>query len=210
LQRRLKISSKDLKYVLAFFIITTIVVSASVYLQLEAAPTDQFFSMWILGANGLTENYFPNNNPNLIVGETVNWTLGIYNHNSALQYVVLRVKLLNATQIAPNELTGAPSPVDAIFEFARVLTSNETWAVPFVWAIMNETNFRGSLKITGLMINQTLITGNLGEANSGLNFRMVFELWFYDPATDRLAFSQTTTTASYSIWTQLWFNATAT
>jgi len=210
LPNRLGMSTKDLRYVFAFFIIITIFVSASVYVELGPAPTDHFFSMWVLGSGGLTESYFPNNNPNLILGETVNWTLGVYNHMSQLEYVVVRVKLLNATDIAPNEQTGVPSPTTAVFEFARVLSSNETWSIPFVWSIWNETHFQGNLLITGLKVNETVITGTIAEAPSGLNFRMVFELWAYDQGSNSLVFSRTKASSPYSVWTQLWFNATAT
>jgi uncharacterized membrane protein len=166
--------------------------------------------MWLLGSDGLTENYFPNNNPNLISGEPVNWTVGVYNHMAALEYVVVRVKLLNATQTGPNEQTGVGSPVAEIYEFARVLTSNETWAIPFTWAILNMSPIDGNVVITRLTINGTTITGNLAQAREGINFRLVFELWFYDTNTGNLVFSWSTPTSTYSVWTQLWFNATAT
>ena len=188
----------------------TMSVSVLVYLNLGPTPTDRFFSMWILGSDGLTENYFPNNNPNLILGETVNWTLGVYNHMSALEYIVVRVKLLNSSQTSPNELTGVPSPVPTIFEFARILTDNETWSIPFVWSISDMTNQQGSVQIKAITVNQTTIPGILGEARAGLNFRLVFELWFYDHDTGNLIFFWSTPTGPYSVWTQMWFNATAT
>jgi hypothetical protein len=165
--------------------------------------------MWILGSNGLTENYFPNNNPNLIPGEQVNWTLGVYNHMSSLEYVVVQVKLLNATETSPNEQTGVPSPVPEIFEFARVLVSNETWTIPFLWAIVNAVSVNGAVLINGLVINGTMFTGNLAQAAGGLDFRFVFELWFYDQTAGNLVFSWSTPTSTYSVWTQSWFNATA-
>ena len=210
--KRLRISSKDLRYLIAFFVIVTVTVSALAYVELTPPYTDQFFSMWIVGSNGLTQNYFPSNNPNLIPTEQVNWTLGVYNHMSSLEYVVVEVKLLNATETAPNEQTGVPSPVPEIFEFARVLVNNETWTIPFPWTILNAVNVNGAVQINGLSINGTTITGNLAHATGGLDFRFVFELWFYDQSAGNLAFYWTTPTstpATYSVWTQLWFNATA-
>lgn len=207
--KRLKISSKDLRYLIAFFAIVTVIMSALAYVNLTPPYTDQFFSMWIVGSGGLTESYFPNNNPNLIPGEQVNWTLGVYNHMSSLEYVVVQVKLLNSTEISPNEETGVPSPVPEIFEFARVLVSNETWTIPFPWTIINAVSATGAVLISGLDINGTMITGNLAQAAGGLDFRFVFELWFYDQAANNLAFSWSTPTSTYSVWTQLWFNATA-
>jgi len=165
--------------------------------------------MWILGSDGRLEDYFPNNNPNLVLGEEVNWTLGVYNHMSSLEYVVVRVKLLNATEISPNEVTGEGSPVPEVFEFARILANNETWVIPFTWTLVNLASENGNVMINSLAINGTTITGNLAQARGGLDFRIAFELWFYDPNAGTLVFSWSTPTSAYSAWTQLWFNATA-
>jgi len=209
LQEKLRLSSKDARYLIAFFIIITVTVSALVYLEVTPSPTNQFFSMWVLGSSGLTESYFPADNPNLYPGESVNWTLGVYNHMSSLEYVVLRVKLLNATETGPNEENNVPSPTPEIYEFERVLVDNETWSIPFVWTVMNVTSAQGYVIISGLQIDGTSLTGNLAEAIGGFNYRLVFELWFYDPTTNNLTFSWSTNSTSYSVWAQLWFNATA-
>ena len=210
--KKLGINSKDLRYLIAFFILITTFVSTSTYLQLNGnqASTDRFFAMWILGSTEATANYFPHNNTRLTVGETVNWTLGVSNQMSSLEYVVVRVKLLNSTDTPPNEQTGVPSPMPILFEFARIMTNNETWLIPFTWSIKNETRINGNLQITGLVIDEASIAGSLAIASAGINFRFIFELWYYNPNTSGLAFSWTTPTGTYSVWDQLWFNATTT
>jgi len=208
LKKILRLSRRDTKYLIVFFIVVTVSVSCLTYVSLNPSYTDQFFSMWIVGRNGFTSNYFPNNNPNLIPGEQVNWTIGVYNHMSALEYVVVRVKLLNSTQIPPNEQTGSPSPVSEVVEFARILVNNQTWTMSFPWIIADTTTANGAVLITRLSINGTTISGNLARAYGGVGFRFVFELWFYDQTSNDLAFSWTTPTSTYSVWTQLWFNVT--
>jgi uncharacterized membrane protein len=210
LKRRLKLSSQDLKYALVFALIATIVTSSAAYLVLNPAPTEQFFAMWILGANGLAEDYYPNDNPNLAVGEPVNWTLGVYNHMGGLEYVVVRVKLLNSTSSSPDELAGIPNPTPEIFEFDRILVDNDTWSIPFVWKILNLTQQGQNLVVSEMSINQTTLRGNLGSAASGNNFRFVFELWFYDETAGNLTFSWNSGGSKHSVWTQIWFNATVT
>ena len=209
---RLGISSKDLRYVIVFFILITTFVSATTYLELNANPVsaERFFAMWILGSTETTANYFPNNNTRLALSETVGWTVGVRNQVSDLEYVVVQVKLLNSTDTPPNEQTGIPSPRPILFEFARILTNNETWLIPFTWSIKSEISMDGNLQITGLVIDETSITGNLAIANSGINFRFIFELWYYNPNSNELAFSWSTPTGTYSVWDQLWFNATTT
>jgi hypothetical protein len=164
--------------------------------------------MWVLGSKGLAENYYPRDNPNLKIGEDVNWTLGIHNYMGSLQYVIVRVKLLNSTIAGPDELTGKPSSLTPLIEFTRVLVDNETWSMPFRWRILNATERSGNILLNELSINEKPINGELATASSGFNYRFVFELWFYDPVTNNLIFSWRTNDSQRSIWTQIWFNAT--
>jgi len=211
LRRRKKwISSRDLRYTLIFAAIATIVTSGVAYRTLYPPPSEQFFAMWILGSHGLAENYYPDDNPNLMVGSQMNWTLGVYNHMGSIEYVVIRVKILNATLPSPDDLTGKPSPIPPILEFTRVLLDNETWSLPFPWKILNVTQTAKGFVLTGLLIDQKPFSGELAMAVSGFNYRFIFELWFYDQETKDLAFSWRTNNLQHSVWTQIWFNATTT
>lgn len=127
----------------------------------------------------------------------------------SLQYVVLRVKLLNSPMQGPNGVLGQLSPVLSILEFARVLVNNETWLIPFVWEILNNTVAGGHVTITSLSINQTSLTGQFASSFR-YSFRFIFELWYYDTTTNDLAFSWQTNGEVSSVWTQIWFNATQT
>jgi hypothetical protein len=209
-RRKLKINAQDFRYLLAFAVIATIVTSGVAYGVLNPPPSEQFYAMYILGSKGLAEHYYPNDNPDLTVDEPVNWTIGIYNHMGSLEYVVVRVKLLNSTLPSPDELTGTPSSVVPLFEFARVLVDNETWSIPFVWKVLSVSSSSGEALITGISINQVTLTGNLARAISGINYRFVFELWFYDRVTNDLVFSWQAQSARHSVWTQIWFNVTST
>lgn len=195
---------------IAFAIISTVITSAVAYMYLNPRPGESFFAMWILGSGGMAEHYYPNDNPNLALGQDVKWTIGVYNHMNSLQYVVLRVKLLNATIASPNDTAGTPSPVAPLLELRRVMVDNETWSFPFVWNIQNYTLQSGNVLITELALNQTLIRGELARAVQGYNFRFVFELWSYDSTTQSLVFSWQSEAVVRSVWTQIWFNATIT
>jgi len=209
-KRKRRISSRDLQYLMAFAAVATLVTSAVAYGVLNPPPSEQFFAMWVLGSEGLAEHYYPNDDPNLRIGEEVNWTLGVYNHMGSLQYVVVRVKLLNSTIASPDELSGTPSPASPLIEFTRVLVDNETWSLPFKWSI-DSLDARGrSLILTRLAINEEHFRGELVNAASGFNYRFIFELWFYDQTSNDLSFSRATSNITYSVWTQIWFNATAT
>lgn len=210
LRRRLRISSRDFRYVLLVAVITTIVTSSVAFVMLSPPASERFFATWVLGTNGLAQNYFPNNDTNIGLNEQLNWTLGVYNHMGSLEYVVIRVKLLNSSIRSPDELAGTPSPAPVIFQFTRVLLVNETWSHPFVWKITNFTLTKNTLLIRQLSINQFPVTNSFVTAEDGLNLRFVFELWFYDQGANDLVFSSQSGGSGYVAWTQLWFNVTTT
>jgi len=208
LRKRRRISRRDLQYLLAFAATATLVTSSVAYGTLNPPPSERFFAMWILGSGGLVEHYYPEDDPNLGVGDEVNWTLGVYNHMGSVQYVVVRAKLLNSTLASPDELTGKPSPVIPLFEFTRVLLDNETWSIPFVWRVLNVTISEGRLMLTELSINGVHLNGEFATAFSGFNYRFVFELWSFDQAFNDLTFTWRTNSSQHSAWTQIWFNMT--
>jgi len=206
---RLRISPRDLKYVIAFALVMTIISSGAAFRALYPPLGEQYFEMWILGPGGFAQHYYPHDNSNIRINEPVNWTLGVQNQVGNLEYVVVEVKLLNSTITGPISSTGSPSSVQPILKFTRVLVKNETWSMPFEWIIVNATQKNGLISITGLSINGFELNGLFASARSGYNFRFVFELWFYDTSSNALVFSQPTTVGPRSVWTQIWFNATS-
>lgn len=210
LKKKLKIKSRDFKYVVAFAIIATIISSGVALRTLNPPPGEQYFAMWVLGANGLAEHYYPNDNLYFGIDEPLNWTIGVQNQMHAIEYVVVQVKLLNSSLTWPDNQTGTPSPVPPLLEFARVLTSNETWSIPFNWMLVAVTRSysRETITIRSLSINQNQLNVTYVSAYPG-RFRFVFELWFYDETSNQLVFSQPTNAGPRSVWTQIWFNAQA-
>ena len=140
---RLRISSRDFKYVIAFALVMTMISSGAAYRALYPPPDEQYFAMWMLGPDGFAEHYFPGDNSNLRLNEPLNWTIGVQNQMGGLEYVVVRVKLLNSSLAGPISATGSPSSVQPILEFTRVLIENETWSIPFDWMIVNATRKMG-------------------------------------------------------------------
>lgn len=189
-------------------ILITVIYAGIGYVVLTPPRPDSFFATWILGGTGMAADYYPNGDPDLSIGQEIKWTLGVYNHMGSLQYVVLRVKLLNSTIASPNQTTGTSSPVAPIIEFARVLLDNETWSIPFNWRLMSLARSGDRVAITRLLINNRTLVGEFASAADGNNFRFVFELWFYSETAQELVFSWVFAGESHAAWTQIWFNAT--
>jgi len=202
----MRIKPRDLRYLLVVVVISTVVSSGFAFRSLNPSPGEPFFAIWVLGRDGLLEDYFPQNDSNLTIAENVTWAIGVYNHMGALEYVSLQVKLLNSTMIGPSDTSASTAP--AIIEFDRVLTENETWTMPFVWEISSMNMTRGTAEVTGIVVNGNALSGNLAQAVNGYNLRLVFEVWYFDEASNGLAFSWESSAGMRTSWVQVWFNAT--
>jgi len=201
--------SEDGKRAVTIFISATIVFSTLAYVAVTPRPREQFFQIYVLGETRKAERYYPNNNPNILVGQVVRWHLGATNFMGSVQYVVIKVKLGNSTIKAPDDVKYVPSPAPLLLQFKRVLVNNETWEFPFVWVIRE-------IGVNGGMVNPALLEINgVGVRNSqvgalkGYNFRVVFELWTFDLESESLVFGWRTGAERRVAWLQIWFNATS-
>ena len=162
----------------------------------------------VLGEEGMAENYYPGDDPDLEVGEEVHWTLYLYNHIGEARYVAVRVKLLNSTMLAPNSTSCTPSAAPVVYETRRVLLDNETLLYPLDWGLLEVGGEGDLISIEGLMINGgSLQTGV--EAVHGYNFRVVLELWVYEEASEGFIFGWGSGEESRCAWNQIWFNVTS-
>lgn len=203
----LKIKRRDVKLVITFAILSSIITSAAAYASLFQFGAQPFFAMSVLGSKGLAADYFPGDNQTVRVGQPVNWTINVYNQMGTIEYVVVRVKLLNSLMAGPNDTTAAPSPVQPFIEFRRIMVNNETWSTRFLWQIENTSLQGDQLQISSLTLNNVRYSGSLATAKQGYNFRFVFELWFYEARAGHLVFSWHSRNAQYVVWNQIWFNA---
>jgi hypothetical protein len=125
----------------------------------------------------------------------------------SLQYVVIRFKLGNESLAPPNETSSTPSPAPILTQYSRVLLDNETWEFPFQWSIIKVNAPQNAAALT-LNVNGTRVDMPAPTSQGGRNFRIIIELWVYNPDTDAFEFGWVTGTQRRAAWLQVWFNAT--
>ncbi len=172
-------------------------------------PGEQFFQLYVLGSGGKLEHYYPNDNPEIAVNSTVQWYVGLTNSMGSVQYVSVRFKLGNESTTQPNETLATPSDAPTLTQYSQVLLDNETWEFPFEWSIIKVNGGRNSTS-TSLTLNVNGTTIDMPDPTSvaGRNFRIIVELWVYNPATDSLEFGWVSGSNRRASWLQVWFNAT--
>jgi len=203
--------SEDMKRAVVIFISATIIFSMLAYVAVTPRPKEQFFQVYVLGEKRMAEHYYPDDNPNIPVGRSVQWYLGTTDFMGSVQYVVIKVKLGNSTINAPDDVNYMPSPAPVLIEFRRVLMDNETWEFPFAWIIGEILENGNMTHVTVLVIsvkNGVEVRSGKVSALNGHNFRFIFELWTLDPLTGDLMFGWTAGGERRAAWLQVWFNAT--
>jgi hypothetical protein len=191
------------------FLIFLVIFEMVTYVTTTPRPHEQFFQLYILGANRLLSDYYPNDNPNIRTGDLVRWHVGVTDFMGSVQLVVIRIKLGNQTIRPPDDLQALPSPAPLIAEFGRFIQDNETWEIPFFWQIMNADALGGSTRILEMQINTETYQVPGLTATDGNNFRVILELWTWEPQSETLQFGWSSGNEQRVAWVQVWFNMTS-
>ncbi len=191
---------------LAIFVSLLAISLSITYVASEPRTEMHFFSISTLGKDMMTENYYPRNNATIHVGDNLNWHISVYNNMGEAEYVAVRIKLLNATQSIPNDILQIPSSEQHIVEFKHMVMSDFTWTTPLRWSIIDTEEHGDYVVIRSLEINGTKIDNLDVRSLDGQSFRMVIELWRYDPETGSFAFAWNTGLEERSAWNQIWFD----
>jgi len=164
---------------------------------------EQFISLAILGDEQTLDHYYPFDDPTIGVNIPINWYLRLFNHTPEPQNILIQVKVLNATQPSPNSTHCIPSPVPTTFELRTSLTKNESLIYPFEWFI-SAVEYDEGVTITEITANDMRAPVNAYSADRN-DFRIIFELWIYDPVVAEYVFVQQGLT-DRCVWNQIWFN----
>src|SRR5208282_784838 len=203
---------RSLRYLLPLFLTFLVIFEAGAYVVITPSPTERFLELYVLGSNGLAEDYYPNNSSYLQIDQRVTWYLGVTNQMGSMQFVDIRVKLANQTIAAPNDTTATPSPAPVITEFKQFMVSNGTWEIPFQWQILNFTTTpNGYARITKMQIgNATYALQNSPTCSLGsCNFRLIFELWTWNVDFGDFQPGWLSDNQQRIAWLQLWFTLTS-
>ena len=203
-------SSQNLRKLIVAFIILLVLCETIAYVTTTPRPREQFFQLYVLGADHMASNYYPNNNTNIYLEEKIAWYLGVTNSIGTVQLLSIRVKVGNQTINPPNETTASPSPAPPVTDFAKFILDNDTWEIPFVWSILNITQSGAARRILTLQINNETYNISSWSATNGLNFRLIFELWTWQTDSNAFEYGWRTAGEHRAAWLQLWFNLAST
>lgn len=162
-----------------------------------------FFGLAVLGEEGKAYDYYPDDDPNISAGESVNWKIYLDNHLEETKLVTLKVKILNSTMVPPDSSSCEPSTANVIYETQRIVALNESLIHPFQWSLLEVDENNESISIDGMSINGEPFKAGIKD-NRGY-FRLVFELWIYDRSVEDDVFGWVSGEKKNCVWNQVWF-----
>ena len=164
---------------------------------------EYFFELAVLGRDGKAEGYFPDDNSTISIGTPISWMIYVHNHMGSEQEVSIRAKLLNSTMVAPDDRGHVPSPEPPFLEIPVSLSVDETVLVPFSWNVW-DAEYQNGTAIHGLIVNDEFVEVDVGSFSDD-RFRVVFELWVNDQASDEFVFGWYSKGEFYSASIYVWF-----
>jgi uncharacterized membrane protein len=189
---------------LIFLATFTTVYSSVAFFALSKAPSQAFIGFGIFSSNGSLSNYYQNSGePNVTIGQTLNWTLQIANHVGRIQMAEIVVRMGNLTTIQPTATGPANAP--DIEESIVAVPNNENSTVNFDWKII-AVSHPGRLTYLTLEINGKQVKPPVGAA-SGQGFRFIFELWTLEEVSGSFQYGYPGDNGRVGNWLMLWFNS---
>ena len=197
-------SFKDFKPFIIISIFLGLVI-VSVYVVSEYWPIYEefFFELGLLGKEGKAESYFPGDNSSIYLDTQMSWLIYVHNHMGSEQEVSIRVKILNSTMEAPDDREHEPSPEPYFLEIPVSLSVDETVLVPYSWSVL-DAEYQNGTVINELVVNDESVEVDIKSFSDG-RFRIVFELWVYDQASDEFIFGWYSKGEFYSASIYMWF-----
>jgi len=196
---------KSRLFLLTLAVLITLSMSIA-YVASVPREHERFISLSTLGSNMKASDYYPTGRPDIGLNDNVRWYIQVYNNMGNAEYIAVRVKVLNAEQNAPDDNNHTPSPVEHVYEFKHFVAKSDTLTIPFEWSIVSVLSIGNEKVIKEMVINGERVEVN-AKAVDGKNFRMVFELYRYNPDSKEFEFSWLdSTNTKRSVWNQIWFN----
>lgn len=189
---------------------TVFVVSGLILILVASAPTlslvlpfsggECFSELWILGPNGMAEDY-----PFNVVNDTVyNVFLGIGNHVGSSAYYMVYVKFRNQSEPLPNATAGMPSLLSPLYECRVFVQDGKTWEAPLTFSFSGVSFFENRSFVESLVVNDVVFSVDKlalwdGD-NNGFYYQVFMELWIYNAGSDAFEF--------HNRFVGLWLNMT--
>jgi hypothetical protein len=189
---------------LILFVSLTAIFSSVTFYAISAKPSQSFIGFGVYSQRGL-QDYIPNSNLTVAPGQTLNWTFSVTNRMNKEGFVLILTKIGNSSTTPPNATT--PSSILPVGTTEQFIDDGETSRINFNWTIESRYQTAGLTYLNVSIDGQPAISSAPVGTASGRNFRLIFELWTFDPVSGSFQYGYPGQTSQVGVWLQVWFNA---
>jgi uncharacterized membrane protein len=185
----MKLNDYKLVFIAVGLIGVLLIATPAIAANIHLPGGQQFSELYLLGPNKMAENY-----PfNIEISQNYSVYIGVANQMGSPQNYVLYVKLLNQTDILPNNTAGTPSPIQPLYECRFSIANGQNWNSLLTFSVssanvINNQSTIENLNISGLVFNAEK-PSIWNSTASEVPYRLLFELWIFNPQSNSIQYN---------------------
>jgi hypothetical protein len=190
---------------IVLFVSLTAIFSSVTFYAMSAKPTQSFIGFGVYSQRG-PQGYIPNSNLTVPTGQTINWTFTITNRMNKAEFAMIITRIGNSSTSAPN----ATTPSTTLPELGRneqFINDGATSRINFTWTIVSRVQTAGLVYLNLSTNGQSSLSSAPVGAKPGDYFRLIFELWTFDPVSGSFQYGYPGQFSQVGVWLQVWFKA---
>jgi uncharacterized membrane protein len=190
---------------LVLFISLTAIFSSVTFYATSAKPNQAFIELGVYAQRGL-QGYIPNSNLTVATGQSLNWTFAVTNRMNRAEFVMIITRIGNSSTPTPNA-TNPSTTLPQLGATELFINDGEISRLGFNWSIESKYQTSGLTYLNLSIAGQPPISSVPVGTTSGRNFRLIFELWTFDPVSGSFQYGYPGQTSQVGVWLEVWFNA---
>jgi hypothetical protein len=190
---------------LTLFVSLTVIFSSVTFYAMSAKPSQSFIGFGLYSQRGL-QGYIPNSNMTVPIDQAMNWTFAVTNRMNKAEFVTIIARIGNSTSSPPN----ATTPSTYLPELGRIeqfINDGATSRINFTWTIVSTSRTSGLVYLNVSTNGQPSLSSSPIGTRPGAYFRLIFELWTFDPISGSFQYGYPAQASQVGSWLQVWFRA---
>jgi hypothetical protein len=190
---------------LVLFVSLAAIFSSVTFYAMSTKPSQSFIGFGVYSQKGL-QGYLPNSNLTVSTGQALNWSFAVTNRMNRAEFVMIIARIGNSSTPTPN----ATTPSTTLPELGRVerfINDGATSRINFNWTIMSSSQNSRLVYLNVSINGQSSLSSAPVGAKPGGFFRLIFELWTFDPVSGSFLYGYPAQTSQVGSWLQVWFKA---
>ena len=168
---------------------TLLIATPALGMVVRLSGGEAFSELYLLGPEHMAEN-FPFN---IASGQNYSVYVGAGNHMGSSAYYLIYVKFGSSIDLLPNATTGAPSPLQPLFEYRFVLEDGATFESPLSFSVVNASFSSNRSVVKTVDVNGVSFDVDKQVAwdteQEGFYYRLLVELWSYNSQSNNIEYN---------------------